>query len=110
MAKTKEDKALELEARRTIYEFVVSSPGTHLREIQRQIDLPLGTVEYHLKYLVDKEMGPSCPSSSPHRFSPFLLSRSPLSRSVCTPHGVQLTYSFAEVPNHPHHPGRNLVK
>ncbi len=56
MAKTKEEKALELEARRTIYEFVVSSPGTHLREIQRQIDLPLGTVEYHLKYLVDKEM------------------------------------------------------
>ena len=56
MAKTKEEKALELEARKTIYDFVVSSPGTHLREIQRQIDLPLGTVEYHLKYLVDKEM------------------------------------------------------
>ncbi len=56
MAKRKEDKALELEARKKIYDFVVASPGTHLREIQRQIDLPLGTVEYHLKYLVDREM------------------------------------------------------
>ena len=56
MAKRIEDKALELEARKIIYDFVVSSPGTHLREIQRQIDLPLGTVEYHLKYLVDREM------------------------------------------------------
>ena len=56
LAKKEEEKALELEARKRIYDFVVSSPGTHLREIQRQIDLPLGTVEYHLKYLVEKEM------------------------------------------------------
>lgn len=56
LAKKEEEKALELEARKRIYDFVVSSPGTHLREIQRQIALPLGTVEYHLKYLVEKEM------------------------------------------------------
>jgi predicted transcriptional regulator len=56
LARKKEDKTLELEARKKIYDFVVASPGTHLREIQRQIELPLGTVEYHLKYLVDKEM------------------------------------------------------
>jgi predicted transcriptional regulator len=56
LAKKEEEKVLELEARKRIYDFVVASPGTHLREIQRQIALPLGTVEYHLKYLVEREM------------------------------------------------------
>jgi predicted transcriptional regulator len=56
LSKKEEEKALELEARKIIYDFVVSSPGTHLREVQRQVNLPLGTVEYHLKYLVEREM------------------------------------------------------
>lgn len=38
--------------RQMIFEFVRDSPGTHLRGIQQQLGLPLGTVEYHLRELV----------------------------------------------------------
>lgn len=39
---------LELETRRRIYTFIVDRPGVYLREIQRDLDLPMGMVEYHL--------------------------------------------------------------
>jgi predicted transcriptional regulator len=43
--------AIELEARRRIYEHVVANPGTHLRAIQDALGMPMGQLEYHLRYL-----------------------------------------------------------
>lgn len=48
--KTKEE-ALELDARRHIYEHILSTPGTHLRGVHRAVCLPFGQVLYHLNYL-----------------------------------------------------------
>ena len=46
---------MDVGARKRIFDFVSSSPGCHLRELQRRLGIPLGTLEYHLKYLVDRE-------------------------------------------------------
>jgi len=34
----------------------VETPGVHFREIGRRLDIPMGVVEYHLNYLLKKEM------------------------------------------------------
>ncbi|HVM46120.1 MAG TPA: helix-turn-helix domain-containing protein [Candidatus Thermoplasmatota archaeon] len=46
------DDPLELETRRRIYQFLQKRPGAHMREIGRELDIPMGTLEYHLHYLV----------------------------------------------------------
>lgn len=48
-------RGMDVGARKRIFDFVSSSPGCHLRELQRRLGIPLGTLEYHLKYLVDRE-------------------------------------------------------
>lgn len=53
--KTKEE-ALELEARRRIYDYILATPGTHLRGIHRAVRLPFGQVLYHLNYLEKLEL------------------------------------------------------
>lgn len=45
------NRALELDTRKRIFEFVRKHPGSHMREIGRETDIPLGTLEYHLRYL-----------------------------------------------------------
>ena len=42
---------IELETRRRIYDFVVANPGSHLRAIKDELDMPMGQLEYHLQYL-----------------------------------------------------------
>ncbi len=42
------DPLLDLGSRRRVYRYVEENPGMHLRGIQRGLDMPLGTVEYHL--------------------------------------------------------------
>lgn len=51
----KEDP-LELDTRKRIYELIESTPGVHFREISRRLDIPMGVVEYHLHYLLKKDM------------------------------------------------------
>lgn len=46
------DDPLELETRRRIYQHVQKVPGAHMREIGRDLAIPMGTLEYHLHYLV----------------------------------------------------------
>jgi predicted transcriptional regulator len=55
MNKAKE-KVLENEHRREIYNFVKENPGLHMRELQRKLEIPLSTLEYHLDYLEKKEI------------------------------------------------------
>ena len=50
------EEILENENRRKIYEALERSPGIHLRELQRILDMPLTTLEYHLSYLVRKKI------------------------------------------------------
>ncbi|MFO8110128.1 MAG: winged helix-turn-helix transcriptional regulator [Thermoplasmata archaeon] len=42
---------LELEPRKKIYEAIKDNPGTHLRKLDRILDMPLGTIRYHLRVL-----------------------------------------------------------
>jgi DNA-binding transcriptional ArsR family regulator len=53
--KTKEE-ALELDARRQIYDYILATPGTHLRGVHRAVRLPFGQVLYHLNYLEKLEL------------------------------------------------------
>lgn len=47
---------LELETRRRIYLHIQKIPGAHMREIGRDLEIPMGTLEYHLHYLVKAEL------------------------------------------------------
>lgn len=47
---------LENENRRRIYSLIDATPGIHLRELQRDLDIPLTTLEYHLGYMVRKKI------------------------------------------------------
>ena len=47
---------LTLESRKRIYEFVEANSGSHLREIGRKCELPLGTALYHLDRLESEGM------------------------------------------------------
>ena len=50
------EKVLENEQRRKIYNFVKDNPGLHMRELQRRLQIPLTTLEYHLDYLENKDI------------------------------------------------------
>jgi predicted transcriptional regulator len=50
------EKVLENDLRRKIYEFVKKNPGLHMRELQRRLDIPLSTLEYHLDYLQRRDI------------------------------------------------------
>ncbi|QLJ53166.1 MAG: hypothetical protein Sv326_0991 [Candidatus Fermentimicrarchaeum limneticum] len=45
-----------LEQRQQIYEHIVRFPGSHFREIQRHLSLPVGTLQYHLGKLLDGKL------------------------------------------------------
>lgn len=47
---------LELETRRRIFRHVEAFPGAHMREIGRELAIPMGTLEYHLHYLVKADL------------------------------------------------------
>jgi len=50
------EKSLELRTRRIIYKHILKNPGLHEREIARQLEVALGTLDYHLYYLKKKEL------------------------------------------------------
>ena len=50
------DEILENERRRNIYAAIEASPGIHLRELQRILNIPLTTLEYHLSYMGRKKI------------------------------------------------------
>ena len=49
-------ETFELETRKNIFDMIAENPGLHLREIQKRLNIPLGTVEYHLNYFEDNEV------------------------------------------------------
>jgi len=50
------DEPLDLESRRRIFEFIRSRPGTYMREMERELDLQVGMLTYHLRVLTDAGM------------------------------------------------------
>ncbi len=46
----------EPEKRKNIYEMIRGSPGIHLRELERRLDISLGNLQYHLNYLEKKNL------------------------------------------------------
>ncbi|MFQ5837320.1 MAG: ArsR family transcriptional regulator [Thermoplasmata archaeon] len=44
----------EIETRDRIYRYVTRHPGTHLRQIQRELNISLGTLRHHLASLEDE--------------------------------------------------------
>lgn len=46
----------ELETRKKIYELIRDSPGIHLRELERQLNIVVGNLQYHLHYLEKKNL------------------------------------------------------
>ncbi len=50
------DEVLANENRRKIYAIIEKNPGIHMRELQRVLDMPLTTLEYHLTYMTRKRI------------------------------------------------------
>ena len=50
------DALLDLPARRGIFHHIKANPGIHFREIQRNMGLPIGQLEYHLDRLIKGEL------------------------------------------------------
>jgi len=49
-------ESLDLENRRRIFNYIQDSPGAHLREISRDLNIYLSTLRYHLDYLEEKKL------------------------------------------------------
>ena len=47
---------LENENRRRIYSLIDANPGIHLRELQRNLSMPLTTLDYHLSYMTRRKI------------------------------------------------------
>jgi len=61
---------LELENRRRAYELVAVSPGLHMREIARRLDVDVRTAEYHLRQLEKHGLATGMEEGGFRRFFP----------------------------------------
>src|SRR4030066_443911 len=50
------DEILANENRRKVYSVIETNPGIHMRELQRVLNMPLTTLEYHLTYMSRKKI------------------------------------------------------
>jgi predicted transcriptional regulator len=46
----------ELDTRKRIFETIRSSPGIHLRELERSLGIAVGSLQYHLHYMQKKNL------------------------------------------------------
>ncbi len=51
-----EEEVLSLERRRTVYQFIRSHPGLHMRALERRLGISLGDLRYHLDYLEKRKL------------------------------------------------------
>jgi predicted transcriptional regulator len=51
----KEDP-LQLDTRKRIFDLIENTPGIHFREISRRLEIPMGVVEYHINYMLKRDM------------------------------------------------------
>jgi len=50
------EKSFEPETRNNIYQFILNYPGVHFSKISQQLEIPKSTLNYHLNYLIKKEL------------------------------------------------------
>jgi predicted transcriptional regulator len=50
------DEILENDRRRIIYSTIKKNPGLHIRELQRVLNIPLASLQYHLTYLARRSI------------------------------------------------------
>ncbi|MBN1389186.1 MAG: winged helix-turn-helix transcriptional regulator [Candidatus Thermoplasmatota archaeon] len=50
------EEPLQLDTRKKIYDLIETTPGIHFREISRRLDIPMGVVEYHINYMLKRDM------------------------------------------------------
>lgn len=50
------NEILENKRRRKIHRFLQENPGVHLRGLQRSLKIPLSSLEYHINYLLRKNI------------------------------------------------------
>ena len=50
------DEILENKRRRAIYNCIKKHPGLHIRELQRNLGMPLASMQYHLNYMTRKSI------------------------------------------------------
>jgi len=50
------EEILENERRRRIYATIKKNPGLHIRELQRVLDIPLASLQYHLNYMARRSI------------------------------------------------------
>jgi predicted transcriptional regulator len=50
------EEILENKYRQRIYQHIKNNPGFHLRELQRRLNIPLSTLDYHLDYMARKNI------------------------------------------------------
>lgn len=49
-----EEVEFNLENQRGIFQYISANPGVHLRKLSRDLDMPMGTLRYHLDFLEKK--------------------------------------------------------
>ena len=50
------EEILENERRQKIYAAIKKNPGLHIRELQRLLDIPLASLQYHLNYMARRNV------------------------------------------------------
>ncbi|MDD5502941.1 MAG: hypothetical protein PHH26_05700, partial [Candidatus Thermoplasmatota archaeon] len=61
LAREEGERALELEARRRIYDQIRAIPGIHFRDLQRKSRASTGVLDYHLHYMESRGLIRSAP-------------------------------------------------
>jgi predicted transcriptional regulator len=64
------DDPLGLESRRRLYELLAETPGLHLREIARRLDVDVRTADYHLRQLAKHGLASGIEEGGYLRFYP----------------------------------------
>lgn len=64
------EAALEQATRNRIYQFITGKPGCHVRDVERSLALPFGTVAYHLHYLERSELVTTVQDGGYRRYYP----------------------------------------
>jgi predicted transcriptional regulator len=50
------DEILENKRRNEIYKIIQRNPGCHIRELQRMLNIPLASLQYHLNYMAKRNV------------------------------------------------------
>ena len=51
-----QEKSMELEIRRKVYNYILRNPGLHERELSRRLKISLSTLDYHLYFLKKRNL------------------------------------------------------